>query len=117
MNNKQALIEALEDMAYQFAYKNDGHKRTPPSLMHGGLSALEHTFRLIGWDNPHYCPEESCDVFGCQNWTGAGIPLPDGDYLTICGDHYWAHNAGEVLRKKVGRGYNSKERKERLARR
>jgi len=110
--------EALEDMTNQFAYQWDGHGNKPPSIGTGGLSALEHAFDVLGWTDPQPAPDASCDIKGCQKWTQAGIPFPNGDYLRVCSDHSAEQREQiDILsRKKKGRGYNTKERKERLKR-
>lgn len=111
--------EALEDMVWQFGYRVDGKGKKPPVIYSGGLSALEHAFTILGWEDPKPCPESSCDIQKCQRWSHAGVPFPDGDYLRLCSEHHAMRNIGDstlVNRKKKGRGYNSKERKERLAR-
>lgn len=109
--------EALEDMVWQFAYKADGKGRKPPVMFTGGLSALEHAFDVLDWPDPKPCPESSCDIKGCQRWPGIGQPRPNGDYWNICGAHGAMQDIGDTsLEKKLGRGYNAKERKERLER-
>ena len=113
------LREALEDMVWQFAYRFDGAAKRPPTLSTGGLSALEHAFDVLGWSDPKKCPDSSCDIQGCQKWPTSGNPLPNGDYWHLCSDHreMITDKNYMYLRKKQGRGYNAKERKERLARR
>lgn len=115
---EQEYKEALEDMVWQFAYRFDGKAKLPPSLGTGGLSALEHAFSVLGWDDPKKCPEGSCDLQGCQVWASNGNPLPNGDYWNLCTNHMMILDGNNYihLRKKAGRGYNAKERKERLAR-
>lgn len=114
----QDYKEALEDMVGQFAYKADGKGKRPPCMFTGGLSALEHAFDVLDWPDPKPCPDSSCDVKSCQRWGSCGMPRPDGDYWSICGTHLVLIDMGDTgLEKKPGRGYNAKERKERLARR
>jgi len=115
---EEELEEALKDMVLQFGYQYDGLKRRPPSLGTGGLSALESAFDLLGWNDPYPMPEASCDIVGCQKWTQAGVPFPNGDYLRLCSEHSAEHRDGIDLlaKKRQGRGYNAKERKERLER-
>lgn len=121
MDAEQEYREALEDMAWQFGYRFDGAAKRPPSLGTGGLSALEHAFGALGWDDPKKCPEGSCDIQGCQKWASNGNPIPNGDYWSLCTDHMMIldekPNNYLYMKKKAGRGYNAKERKERLARR
>jgi hypothetical protein len=45
----KALREALEDMVGQFAYETG----RLGEITTGGLSALEHAFSVLGWDDPH----------------------------------------------------------------
>ncbi len=47
--------DALEDMVEQFAYSGTDHGK--PCLSTGGLSALEHAFGVLGWDDPHVVEE------------------------------------------------------------
>lgn len=118
MGRAEEEREALEDMVWQFAYKADGKGKKPPVLFTGGLSALEHAFSVLGWPDPKPCPDRSCDIKGCQRWPGCGMPRPDGDYWNICGYHMGIIDLGATdLEKKPGRGYDAKERAERLARR
>lgn len=120
-NPTEELREALEDMVWQFAYRFDGAAKRPPSLGTGGLSALEHAFGVLDWPDPKKCPDSSCDIQGCQKWPGSGNPLPNGDYWSLCTDHMMTLNENPknylYMKKKQGRGYNAKERKERLERR
>lgn len=44
---KEQLREFAEDVAYQYAYERNGELTT------GGLSTMEYTFRILGWDDPH----------------------------------------------------------------
>lgn len=118
-DKSRAERNALEDMVWQFAYRNDGQGKKPPVLFTGGLSALEHAFSVLGWPDPKPCPDASCDIEACQRWPHSGNPMPDGDYWNLCSQHSALMRDLKVsdLEKKPGRGYNAKERKERLARR
>jgi hypothetical protein len=59
--------EALEDMVDQFAYRcSDGQRRW---FTTGGLSALEHAFAVLGWDDPHYVEDGACEIAGCEQWS------------------------------------------------
>ena len=49
------LRSALSDMCWQFAYR--GHRGNKETLWTGGLSALEHAFSVLGWDDPVLCDE------------------------------------------------------------
>ena len=43
----EQLREFAEDVAYQYAYERAG------CLTTGGLSTMETTFNILGWDDPH----------------------------------------------------------------
>ena len=78
--------DALEDMVWQFAYRVV--KNGKPCLANGGLSALEHAFDVLGWDNPYPVGEEmECDIEGCHNWRSPQIHW-DGVYVLICDEHF-----------------------------
>lgn len=111
--------EALEDMVYQFAYRIDGKGRIPPRLGNMGLSALEHAFSVLGWDNAQDMPDSSCDIKRCQRWPHAGVPFPNGDYLSLCSEHRAMMEIGDstlINNKRPDRGYDAEERKKRLER-
>jgi len=76
-------IGALEDMVWQFAYKNDkGQIHT------GGLSVLENAFDVLDWDEPHNAPDSMlCDEPGCKQFISCGFPTESG-YRRTCGKHY-----------------------------
>ena len=90
--------EALLNMVYQFAdnCKKDGL----PAYGTAGLSALENAFDVLGWDDPHPCPENKCDL--CNEWATCGTPAPPPkydsktgmttshtkNYYRVCGKHY-----------------------------
>ena len=86
------LREALEDMVYQFGYS--GAKNGQPTLLTGGLSALEGAFEALGWDDPYVIPDPVwCDAPvtpRCPNPTTSGTPTADG-YKRFCHEHftYW----------------------------
>lgn len=79
---EQELQEALEDMVCQFAYWS--HK--VGGLGTGGLSALEHAFSVLGWEDPHPMPGMRCDEPGCMDQISCGTPIPGG-YRQTCGKH------------------------------
>lgn len=90
------LKEALEDMAFQFAYRSvrGGHL----ILTTGGLSALEQAFHLLGWhDDMHAVPELECQQEGCHREATCGMPTHDG-YKRLCGEHF-----SEIERVKSGK--------------
>lgn len=89
MDAEKEYRDALEDMVWQFAYKSNGKGRRPASLFTGGLSALEHAFDVLGYDDPHPAPEGECVVKGCRNWATCGTPkgAKNGQYMSCCGYH------------------------------
>lgn len=76
------LRASLEGMCRQFAFwsSTGGH-------MTGGLSVLENAFDLLGWDDPHICPEAQCDEPGCKEQITCGTPTADG-YRNTCWPHH-----------------------------
>ena len=80
-----AMREFAEDVAYQFGYycQNGGRLH----ITHGGLSTLEWTFDILGWDNPHPVPEFECEIDGCHEHATCGTPTKDG-YKRVCGKHF-----------------------------
>lgn len=79
---EEALREALEDMVVQFAYWSE----SAGGYWTGGLSALEHAFELLGWDDPHPAPDDRCDEPGCMKQTSMGYKTESG-YRRTCGKH------------------------------
>jgi hypothetical protein len=77
--------EALEDIAWQFAYP--GSKDGRLVLSTGGLSALESAFEALGWPDPKPCPERECEAVDCYKEATTGTPTDDG-YKRLCFDHY-----------------------------
>ena len=88
--SKEAL-DALEDMVWQFAYR--GVKDGRPVLHTGGLSALEHAFGVLDWNDPYFsdhCDAQQCAHPDCLDWGDSGSPTPQG-YKRVCGKHFaWA---------------------------
>jgi len=80
-------LEALQDMVFQFGYR--GTKNNKPIIWTGGLSALEYAFDVLGWDDPHYLPEEgyTCEVVGCMEEDTCGVHWGDL-YLRLCSKHH-----------------------------
>lgn len=85
-------LEALEDMVFQFGYR--GVKNGKPVIHTAGLSALESAFEALGWDDPHYLPEQgyTCEIEGCVEpdvmgtpWKNEGEANPP--YLRLCSEH------------------------------
>lgn len=79
------LRNALEDMAWQFAYP--GSKDGRLILSSGGLSALEGAFEALGWPDPKPCPERECEAAGCYKEATTGTSTDDG-YKRLCFDHF-----------------------------
>ena len=84
MRDRQDLIDVIEDLTRQFAYKTTSEGT--PCLSTGGLSALEAAFDVLGWNDPHPVPESGCSVPGCPQWGTCGTPTPDG-YKWLCSIH------------------------------
>lgn len=86
---KSKYRDALEDMVYQFGYSTS--KDGQPAIGNGGLSALEHAFDVLGWDNPYIIPDPVwCDapaVPRCPNRTTCGTPTANG-YKRFCSRHF-----------------------------
>ena len=81
--------EALEDMVWQFAYR-DVSKNNKPMLYTGGLSALELAFATLGWSDPKEFEDMNgiCDVEGCMDWTVAqGGMWAETGYWCLCSTH------------------------------
>ena len=82
--------DALEAMAYQFAYSavKDGQ----PALRTGGVSALEEAFEALGWDDPYLIPNPIwCDAPvepRCPLRTTSGTPTSRGGYKRFCHKHF-----------------------------
>lgn len=81
--------EALEGMVWQFGYR--GVKNKKPVIHTAGLSALEHAFEVLGWDDPHYLPDAEgycCEVEGCVEPDTCGTPWGNSKlYLRLCSNH------------------------------
>ena len=71
------IKEALEDMVRQFAYQSKD-KKGLPAYTTGGLSALERAFSVLGWNDPHSCPENKCEHGKCKKWATCGTPTENG---------------------------------------
>lgn len=79
--------DALEDMVWQFGYR--GVKNGKPMMWTGGLSALEHAFDVLGWEDPHYFPDAEgycCEIVGCVEPDTCGLHW-GGYYLRLCSKH------------------------------
>ena len=88
---------ALEAMVGQFGYR--GVKHGKPMIWTGGLSALEEAFEALGWEDPHYLPEEgyTCEIEGCMEPDTCGTHWSEGDdlYLRICSKHHCESCSGK----------------------
>lgn len=90
--------EALRDMVFQFGYR--GVKNGLPMIWTGGLSALEGAFEVLGWQDPHYLPEEgyTCEVKGCMEADTSGTHWGDSKiYLRLCPEHYRQSYSGKPM--------------------
>lgn len=64
---RRSLRDALESMAWQFAYRSRALRDGRRLLTTGGLSALEEAFAALGWPDPYEPPEsQGCEV--CGDW-------------------------------------------------
>lgn len=88
----ERLGEFAEEVIRQFAYrvKTNGHC----AFTAGGLSVLEEAFDIVGWDDPHLCPESECEEDGCHEWATGGMTTPDG-YKWLCSRHREVYQARE----------------------
>ena len=78
---RDALLDMVQELAYRGTY--DGK----PAYITGGLSALKQAFVVLGWSDPHPCPERACQYPGCNDWSSCGTPTKDG-YRHVCGKHW-----------------------------
>lgn len=101
---------ALEDMVWQFAYEANGDDKRPATIFTGGLSALEHAFEVLGYNDPHPVPEKECYVLDCHRVCGAGIPSAgkNGQYMWLCDHHTATQRLGEKFDVKPERIRNAK---------
>ena len=96
--------DALYEMVWQYAdrFMTDG-KRYLTTM---GISALEHAFKALGWDDPHHVTDEFTGyaVAGCEEWT-RGAQIWEGLYLLLCGPHLiQAFKRRPLPEIKLGRG-------------
>lgn len=85
-------------MVMQFGYR--GVKNNKPIIWTGGLSALEGAFIALGWDDPHYLPEQgyTCEVKGCMEEDTCGMHWGDSPlYLRLCSKHHMQAWRGEPM--------------------
>ena len=95
----ERLGEFAEEVIRQFAYRIKTNGQCAYTA--GGLSVLEEAFDIIGWDDPHLCPECECEEDGCHEWATGGMLTPD-EYKWLCGRHqevYQARKEAERERK------------------
>lgn len=88
----ERLGEFAEEVIRQFAYRIKTNERC--AFTAGGLSVLEEAFDIVGWDDPHLCPECECEEDGCHEWVTGGMLTPDG-YKWLCARHRAAYRARE----------------------
>lgn len=97
------LRGAVESLVRQFAHTvvRDG----VPCYWTGGLSALEYAFEVLGWDDPHPCPENQCQAGqpGCEGFATCGTPTPNG-YQRVCGECFFKINPRPEPPKPAGEG-------------
>ena len=83
------IRDALEDMTRQFAYS--GTLKKTPVYTTGGLSALENAFDVLGWSDPQPCPENKCEIKGCNEiatCVGANKDDIKGNFIRCCYKHF-----------------------------
>lgn len=91
-------MQVLEHMVFQFGYR--AVKNGKPVIHTGGLSALEGAFEVLGWDDPHYLPEEgfTCEVVGCMNEDTVGMHWGNSKlYLRLCSEHHMQASRNEPM--------------------
>ncbi len=88
--SREDLRETIEDLVRQFAYPTV--KDGVPCLWHGGLSALEGAFAVLGWESPHPSQGDACQYPGCAEWATCGSVTVDG-YQRTCGAHFGYQHA------------------------
>lgn len=75
-----------EDVAIQYGYMVN-HNKGRLHISTGGLSTLERTFSILGWDDPHPYPEGECQWEDCHKYATIGTPTKNG-YMRVCSKHY-----------------------------
>lgn len=86
--------EIIEDLTTRFAYR--GQHKGRFALYTGGLSALEHAFSALGWDDPHYAPEYECQIKGCHKEATCGTNTKAG-YKRVCTDHWRSERSKQSM--------------------
>lgn len=89
----ERLREFAEEVIRQFAYRIKTNGQCAYTA--GGLSVLEEAFDIIGWDDPHLCPECECEEDGCHEWATGGMLTPDG-YKWLCSQCRKKYESNEV---------------------
>lgn len=89
----ERLGEFAEEVIRQFAYRVKTNGRCAYTA--GGLSVLEEAFDIVGWDDPHLCPECECEEDGCHEWATGGMPTPNG-YKWLCSQCRKKYESNEV---------------------
>lgn len=96
MASAAELLETIEDLVAQFAYHAENEDG--PAYSTGGLSALEGAFAVLGWSDPHPCPERACEFPSCHKWATCGTPTTDS-YKWCCSEHFeWYHEHAPFVR-------------------
>lgn len=83
------IKEIIKQLIFQFGYR--GVKKNKPVIHTAGLSALEEAFEVLGWEDPHYLPEQgfTCEVKGCMNEDTVGMHWGNSKlYLRLCSEHH-----------------------------
>ena len=99
----EEIMDYVGDVAIQFGYKVKYNGRAYIST--GGLSTLEWTFDILGWDEPHSYPEGECQWEGCHEFATCGTPTKNG-YMLVCSKHSRVIQAREEA-EKVLEGMNN----------
>lgn len=83
------------DMTYQFGYQivKDGKR----GFSTAGLSALEHAFDVLMWNDPHYVSWGGCNASKCNEWATSGTPTDNG-YKWFCSKHMKEYNETANIR-------------------
>lgn len=89
---ERQLMDFAEEVIRQFAYRIKTNGQCAYTA--GGLSVLEEAFGIVGWADPHLCPECECEEDGCHEWATGGMLTPDG-YKWLCGRHREVYQARE----------------------
>ena len=78
-------IDIIEGLAWQFGTRES--VGCIPMLGTGRLPAMETAFTFLGWPYLRPCPDQKCQVDGCNQWATCGM-TKDRAYLRVCGKHF-----------------------------